>query len=364
MPPPFEFKILLADANYVGQELHRRGTAIDCVFTSPPYLGQRQYGDSPAEVGRDGGVQTYADRLARILASLPLRERGSIWVNLDDVRGEDGRLLRLPQRVEAAMEARGWFIADRVTWVKALVGPDGRSQGSCMPESIRRWRCGDNATESLTRFVRTRFAWSDLCAVGVPRVSRRTEDIRRYLPESLMRATTDVEGRQRLNAWRINVSKSRAAHYATMPVELAEIAIASSCPQQVCHVCGHARQRIYNLERVAEERIQHRGPGKYAGANARAAAAVGFRKYTQNTYVPRSPRTLRWTDCGHHAYAGGVVCDPFAGSGTTGVAALRLGRSFLGIDLYEKYATIAYRRCREALDMLEREHLDPWRLAA
>jgi site-specific DNA-methyltransferase (adenine-specific) len=364
MPRPFDFKILLADASHVGEELRKQSVALDAVFTSPPYLGQRQYGNSPAEVGRGGSAGKYAERLARILTSLPLRERASIWVNLDDVRGDDGRLLRLPQRLEAAMETRGWFVAERVAWVKALVGPDGRGVGSCMPESIRRWRCNDNAFEFVTRFTRSTSAWSDLCAVGVPRVSRKTEEIRRYLPESLMRATTDTEGRQRLNVWRINVSKSRAAHYATMPIELAEIAIASSCPQQVCRVCGHARERIYDLERVPDEPIQERGPGKYVGADVRAAAAVAFRKGTKNVYIPRMPVTTDWIDCGHDDYAGGVVCDPFAGSGTTGVAALQMGRSFLGVELYEKYASIAYRRCRETLDMLDRENLDPWRLAA
>ena len=41
-----------------------------------------------------------------------------------------------------------------------------------------------------------------------------------------------------------------------------------------------------------------------------------------------------------------------------------MGRSFLGVELYEKYAAIAYARCRETLDMLDREALDPWKLAA
>lgn len=359
MPRPFDFKILLADANHVGEELRKQSVALDAVFTSPPYLGQRQYGGSPAEVGRGGSVGKYAGRLARILTSLPLRDRASIWVNLDDVRGDDGRLLRLPQRLEAAMEARGWFVADRITWVKAVVEPSGRSAGSCMPESIGRWRCGDNATESVTRFVRSRYAWSDLCAVGVPRASCEEGKIKRYLPESLMRATTDVQGRLRINAWRINISKSRAAHYAPMPIELAELAIASSCPQSVCQTCGHARTRIYHLEPVPGEPTQTRSPGKYAGARNRASAAVGF-----CTYTPRRPVTTGWTDCRHNSYAGGVLCDPFTGSGTSAAAALALGRNFLGAELYEKYADIAYKRCRETLARLDREGLDPWRLAA
>tara|TARA_B100000902_G_C27312657_1_gene919324 strand:- start:1525 stop:2403 length:879 start_codon:yes stop_codon:yes gene_type:complete len=44
----------------------------------------------------------------------------------------------------------------------------------------------------------------------------------------------------------------------------------------------------------------------------------------------------------------GWVLDPFCGSGTTGVAALALERSFMGIDREEKYAAIAEKRCADA----------------
>jgi len=46
---------------------------------------------------------------------------------------------------------------------------------------------------------------------------------------------------------------------------------------------------------------------------------------------------------------GKLVLDPFCGSGTTGVAALRLGHAFLGIDSGADYLSIAQRRlCDEA----------------
>ena len=45
---------------------------------------------------------------------------------------------------------------------------------------------------------------------------------------------------------------------------------------------------------------------------------------------------------------GSTILDPFCGSGTTGVACIRTGRNFLGIEISEEYANIARRRCEEA----------------
>lgn len=50
---------------------------------------------------------------------------------------------------------------------------------------------------------------------------------------------------------------------------------------------------------------------------------------------------------------GEIILDPFAGSGTTGVACKRLGRSFIGWERDPKYAAIAERRIRDAREQLE-----------
>jgi site-specific DNA-methyltransferase (adenine-specific) len=46
---------------------------------------------------------------------------------------------------------------------------------------------------------------------------------------------------------------------------------------------------------------------------------------------------------------GETICDPFMGSGTTGVACQRLGRKFIGIEREPKYFDIACRRIEEAM---------------
>jgi DNA modification methylase len=46
----------------------------------------------------------------------------------------------------------------------------------------------------------------------------------------------------------------------------------------------------------------------------------------------------------------GIVLDPFMGSGTTGVACVKTGRRFIGVEKEPKYFEIAKRRIEEALN--------------
>ena len=55
---------------------------------------------------------------------------------------------------------------------------------------------------------------------------------------------------------------------------------------------------------------------------------------------------MRWTI--ETVKAHGSILDPFMGSGTTGVAAIQLGRKFIGIEREEKYFDIACRRIEQA----------------
>jgi DNA modification methylase len=56
---------------------------------------------------------------------------------------------------------------------------------------------------------------------------------------------------------------------------------------------------------------------------------------------------MKWA-IGHVPPPAETILDPFMGSGTTGVAAVQMGRSFIGIEREEKYFQIACRRIEEA----------------
>ena len=65
-------------------------------------------------------------------------------------------------------------------------------------------------------------------------------------------------------------------------------------------------------------------------------------------------RLMRWC-LGHIPASARLILDPFAGSGTTGVACVQLGRKFIGIELEQRYFDIA---CKRIADELKRPRLD------
>lgn len=101
---------------------------------------------------------------------------------------------------------------------------------------------------------------------------------------------------------------------------------------------------LHEHARQTEDCVFYPGRGHYF-PNGRPTDVI-FADRTKNDYHPTEKpvslmeRVCQWTD--------GTILDPFMGSGTTGVACARLGRRFIGIEIEEKYFTIACRRIEEA----------------
>jgi len=73
-------------------------------------------------------------------------------------------------------------------------------------------------------------------------------------------------------------------------------------------------------------------------------------KVTPNGHpCPKPESVMRWL-VQRVSMENTTILDPFAGSGTTGVACIQTGRNFIGCEIDAGYAEIARRRCREAED--------------
>ena len=89
----------------------------------------------------------------------------------------------------------------------------------------------------------------------------------------------------------------------------------------------------------------------YAGANhsfpeGRPTDVIFYARTTNEFHPTEKPvglmaQFIKWT--------AGTILDPFMGSGTTGVAAIQLGRSFIGIEREPKYFDISCKRIEQAV---------------
>lgn len=66
------------------------------------------------------------------------------------------------------------------------------------------------------------------------------------------------------------------------------------------------------------------------------------------THPTEKPRRLMSELVADFTQPGELICDPFMGSGTTGVAAVMAGRRFVGIELNPTYFDVACRRIEDA----------------
>ncbi len=351
------FRIVQGDANEIVKAL----PLIHSVVTSPAYFRKRKYGDSGKEMGNEGSVGDYVQALVGVLNAVPLHPQGSVWVNIGDTRNPKGGLSLVPEQFALAMQRSGWQLMDNVIWAKVVDDSNGSVIGACMIEPVER-RLNGNGWEFFYRFVRDpKKCFCDSCAVRVPRDNC---DVQPYLPNSLMSVATSVDGRACHNVWRAPMGQTKYKHYAVFPEQLIERPVAMTCPMRVSLDGLTLVERMVEMVEYDEGRGGKRAIGKYTSLkgdyDGDASKTLTGRVDTGRAYVARKPQTTAWVGVGGQPFVAGTVLDPFCGTGTTGVVSLRLGRSFVGIDLYAEFQAIAAERCQAVFDKMEEHDLDPW----
>jgi hypothetical protein len=113
-----------------------------------------------------------------------------------------------------------------------------------------------------------------------------------------------------------------------------------------CPACGAPWRRV--LERERGDAEAHRRPKRTAGMDSRTST-LSLSGNGSKEWAERGGRvsTLGWRPSCACPPADPVPClvlDPFAGSGTTGMVACRLGRRFVGYDLNPDYVDLARKR--------------------
>ena len=284
-------KIKIIQGNCIDKIQELKNNSIDCVVSSPPYFGLRDYGVD----GQFGLEKTYQDYIANTVKVFEtfkpkLKDTATIWWNVGDtyasngiyihswykkeknkdkknlhtnnkVRYQDRKayrdhiikakdLMMIPNRVAIALQDAGWYIRSEIIWHKP----------NPMPESIK-----DRPTschEKIWLITKSKKYYYDVDAIKEPTVG-------------------NLEKRNKRNVWTITTKPFKDAHFATFPKDLIEPCIKAGCPE------------------------------------------------------------------------GGVVLDPFGGAGTTGIVAKQFNRTAILIELNSEYIKIAKKRIDKELGMFK-----------
>jgi DNA modification methylase len=266
--------------------------------TSPPYFGLRDYG-ADGQIGCEDTPDEYIERLAEVFAEVfrVLRPDGTLWLNIADVycnknwrkpksdetsypKPKD--MTGIPWTLALLLRDRGWYLRNAVVWIKP----------NPVPENV-----ADRLTrgyEFIFLLTKSRRYFFDAKAIAEP-----------VAPDTIRRMRASRSGANKY----ANGVPGQPAQTINKPRE------AGAVPDELMPVYRNKRD------------VWHISAAPYRGAHFAA-------------FPPALAETCILAGCPK----GGVVLDPFFGSGTTGLAAKQTGRHFIGIDINKDYCRLAKER--------------------
>jgi len=316
--------LIRGDSRY----LPLRDASVDCVVTSPPYFGLRDYGHA-GQIGLELSPADYVETLTGVFREVKrvLKPEGTCWLNLGDsyagswgaqgrpqgdgemagrsvvsarqigahprfegltgTRGKDiglksKDLMMVPARVALALQADGWYLRSDIIW----------SKPNPMPESVT--DRPTKAHEYVFLLAKSERYYYDIDAIREPH--------------------THPDADLNTGNWAKSVRDTGAA-FALPAARAANRAVAMSRPKDyIGHRFGRNRRTVWTIPTMP-----------YSGAHF----ATMPEKLVEPCILAGCP-------------LGGLVLDPFVGSGTVVAVAQRLGRRGVGVDL--SYQDLAKKR--------------------
>ena len=373
--------------------------SVNCVVTSPPYFGQRDYG-VPDQMGREPSPSEHIAKLVAVFRKVRrvLRNDGTLWLNLGDsyagvagnARGEGAGggqervksmgfgalpkrkdlegglkhkdLAGIPWRVAFALQADGWYLRQDIIWHKP----------NPMPESVAD-RC-TKAHEYIFLLTKSAKYFYDSEAVkergamvagdSAGSSQRDTQETHGLgggnsginLAKQKLAAELQEKGystRNKRSVWTVTTKPFRGAHFATFPPDLIEPCILAGSATKCCAVCGAPWERV--VERVAATSKKcPKTDTMYQAQGGTGEKKTGTIGMSGGGRIDGYSNTLGYQptcECGGETQPS-MVLDPFSGAGTTGAVAVQHGRRYIGIELNPDYLEMSRKRIQLVRDSI------------
>lgn len=345
---------------------------VDCIVTSPPYYGLRDYGVK-GQVGLEKTLDEYIEKMLSVTAEMKrvLKETGTMFWNHGDSYGGSGKgngdmnpdpkyttearsrelakaggsgkclMLQNFRLVQRMIDEQRWILRNVIIWHKP----------NALPSPVK-----DRFTvdfEPIFFFAKSKKYWfepqhepsgEDKRMAGIRRARElgyngkgsyqdwfnltkkqnrhdHSDNGNVFIQTTRGQSNKKTQilnhvGRNKRSVWKIPTKPFSEAHFATFPPDLIETPIKAGCPEWICKKCGRAKERIWKTD------YEEAGNGN---------------------------NNIGYTDCGCNAgWKKGVVLDPFMGAGTTALVARNLGRNYIGLELNAEYIKIAERRLSQS----------------
>ncbi len=221
-------ELLVGDARQTLLQMPNRH--FDCIVTSPPYWGLRDYG-VPGQIGAEPTVDDYIADLVSLFreARRTLADDGTLWLNIGDSYTSGGRtwrdadaknkgramdyraptpeglkskdLIGVPWRLAFALQTDGWYLRTDIIWNKP----------NCQPESVK--DRPTRAHEYVFLFSKSEKYYYDWRAIMEPA------------------ADTNKKLKNRRTIWNIKTEPYPGSHFAVYPKALVRLCIAAGSRQ-------------------------------------------------------------------------------------------------------------------------------------
>lgn len=340
----FNYKFILGDCLTVLKEME--SNSVHCVITSPPYWGMRKYdnAEDKNEVGNEPAFSSYISILTEIFNEVKrvLVPDGSLWLNLGD-KYDNKALMGMPWRVAFSLiDNGGWILRNDVIWNQR------KGTQSCK-DRLR------DSYEHIFHFVKNKKYYYNGDAIRI-KPTKKPKEVNGTIISST--GVSGVKYRKLINESAVLTEEEKANALAALDQTIQLVKDGEIVDFRMT-IRGVQRAWHSNDTSVSGRAKELQTKGYYImkmGAKGHLPSDI-WDIVTEDTWRKDShcavfPEELLRIPIIATAPEGGIVLDPFSGTGSTVAAAVKLGRKGIGIDLSPEYIEISKKRLANVIKPL------------